>query len=230
VLRPVWSSAPSQVGVYVVPQFHQKTRPTYLSRASQRSLAPTYLPIQLGRPLQRQLRPCYVVTSFILWYESFSLAPQAPEKIGCGPTRALFFRARRLRFAAVCPHLFPISLRAFIGSRRRAASGSHRLARAFDRLLVSDVSRCLTVTSHRAVTFGSNCDLPTYPSPPKTCEKCTYLPIASAKRASTCTLSGREPRTWHEKELPSENRTLVHNVGFLAGYTTFSTAVLRCPE
>ena len=54
---------------------------------------------------------------------------------------------------------------------------------------------CFTVTSHIAVTFGSNCDLPTYPSRPKTCKKCTYLPIASAKRASTDTLPGKEPRT-----------------------------------
>ena len=73
-------------------------------------------------------------------------------------------------------------LRAFIGSRR---CGAHE--HSTGQSLVSDVRLCLTVTPHTAVTFDSNSDLPTYPSRPKTCEKCTYLPMPSAKRGTTDT-------------------------------------------
>ena len=134
------SSAPSQVGVYVVPQFHQKTRPTYLSRASQRSLRhlPTYLSSSAGH-----YNGSYVHVMSLHHFQldyvvrpTLSLRRRRRKKSDVGRLW-LFFRARRLQFAAVCPHLFPLSLACFhrISPLRRA--------RAFDRSVTGE--RCSTM-------------------------------------------------------------------------------------
>ena len=79
----------------------------------------TYLPTYPARPAITTAVTSMLCRYIILLSDALLLARAA----GAGLNRlwadfALFFRARRLRFAAVCPHLFLLSLRAFIGSRR----------------------------------------------------------------------------------------------------------------
>ena len=103
--------------------------------------APTYLPIQLGRPLQRQLHRmlCRYITSQLIHVvrRTVSRSPQAPEKIGCGPT----LRARRpspIRRGLPSLALYSSALSACVRRISPRATGSHE--RAFDRSLVSDAS------------------------------------------------------------------------------------------
>ena len=93
----VLGSLPGRVSV--PPRLHPKTRPTYLSRASQRSLRhlPTYLSSSAGHynssyvhvmSLRHSFNLIQVVRALFL-----SRSPQAPEKIDAGPLRSCFARA-----------------------------------------------------------------------------------------------------------------------------------------
>ena len=139
--------------VHVPPRLHQKTRPTYLSGASQRSLR--HLPPYLSRS-----RPAITtaVTSMLCRYITFNLivvrahcfslaAGARKNRMWADSACALFSPARRLRFIhspRTAPTYFlPALSRACVlavGSSRRGCVRAS-VARAFDRsLLVSDVS------------------------------------------------------------------------------------------
>jgi len=136
-----WSSAPCRVG-YLLMSVYTKKRdlPTYPEPPRGVTALLRHLPTYLSssrRPLQRQLRPCYVVTSSCCPTHSFSLRRRRRKKSDVGRLCALFSRAPPIpRFAAVCPHLFPLSLRAFIG---------HLAARCVGRTSIRPVTgeRCL---------------------------------------------------------------------------------------
>ena len=102
--------------------------------------APTYLPIQSSAG---HYNGSYVHVMSLHHFQldyvvrpTLSLRRRRRKKSDVGRLW-LFFRARRLQFAAVCPHLFPLSLACFhrISPLRRA--------RAFDRSVTGE--RCSTM-------------------------------------------------------------------------------------
>ena len=85
------SSAPCRVG-YLLMSVYTKKRdlPTY-PEPPRGVTAPTYLPIQLAPAITTAVTSMLCRHIILLSDALFLTAPQAPEKIGCGPTLRSFF-------------------------------------------------------------------------------------------------------------------------------------------
>jgi len=89
--RDARSSAPCRVG-YLLMSVYTKKRdlPTY-PEPPRGVTAPTYLPIQLAPAITTAVTSMLCRHIILLSDALFLTAPQAPEKIGCGPTLRSFF-------------------------------------------------------------------------------------------------------------------------------------------
>ena len=134
------SSAPCPIGYPFLPVYTGKRDLPPIQSLPAAVTAPTYLPIQSSAG---HYNGSYVHVMSLHHFQldyvvrpTLSLRRRRRKKSDVGRLW-LFFRARRLQFAAVCPHLFPLSLACFhrISPLRRA--------RAFDRSVTGE--RCSTM-------------------------------------------------------------------------------------